>query len=228
MEELIKLIENTFEKQIIDKESKKAFKKLLSVKTIKQEDLNYLSHKAFLLIKEKTDGTVNQFHLDWLEDILNIINLYRIPEINDEIVCFSPQNKCSETIKKFLDTAKDTIQICVFTISDDSISRKIIECYERGVKIRIITDNDKQYDRGSDISYLAQKGIEIKVDLTRHHMHHKFAVVDNSAILTGSYNWTRSAEKYNHENLIITQNANFIRIFKNEFEHLWKQMTEYS
>ena len=228
MKELINLLEKTFEKQILDKESKKTLKKLLSEKKVKQEDLNYLSHKAFQLIKEKTEGSVNQFYMDWLEDILNVINLYRVPEANEDIVCFSPQNRCSETIKDFLDKAKNSIQICVFTISDDSISRKIVECHKRGVQVRIITDNDKQYDRGSDISYIAQHGIKIKIDMTRHHMHHKFAVVDNSAVLTGSYNWTRSAEKYNQENLVITHNANFIRTFKNEFEHLWKQMTELS
>ncbi|RLD77528.1 MAG: phosphatidylserine/phosphatidylglycerophosphate/cardiolipin synthase [Bacteroidetes bacterium] len=144
------------------------------------------------------------------------------------MVCFSPQNKCSETIKDFLDKAKNSIQICVFTISDNSITKQIVQCFERGVNIKIITDNDKQYDRGSDISYLAGKGIDIKVDMTRHHMHHKFAIVDNNALLTGSYNWTRSAEKYNQENLIITNNSEFIRIFKNEFENLWKQMTELS
>ncbi|RLD65357.1 MAG: hypothetical protein DRI95_08895 [Bacteroidetes bacterium] len=195
---------------------------------MKQEDLNFLSHKAFQLIKEKTEDPVNQFYLDWLEDILNVINLYRIPETKNEIVCFSPHNKCSETIKDFLDKAKNSIQICVFTISDNSITKQIVQCFERGVNIKIITDNDKQYDRGSDISYLAGKGIDIKVDMTRHHMHHKFAIVDNNALLTGSYNWTRSAEKYNQENLIITNNSEFIRIFKNEFENLWKQMTELS
>ena len=228
MEELITLLKNTSEKQIVDKESKKTLKKLLSDKKIKQEDLNFLSHKAFQLIKEKTEDPVNQFYLDWLEDILNVINLYRIPETKNEIVCFSPHNKCSETIKDFLDKAKNSIQICVFTISDNSITKQIVQCFERGVNIKIITDNDKQYDRGSDISYLAGKGIDIKVDMTRHHMHHKFAIVDNNALLTGSYNWTRSAEKYNQENLIITNNSEFIRIFKNEFENLWKQMTELS
>ena len=228
MEVLITLLKSTFEKQIVYKESKKTLKKLLSDKKVKQEDLNYLSHKAFELIKDKTEGPVNQFQLDWLEDILNVINLYRVPESNDGIVCFSPQNHCSETIREFLDKAENSIQICVFTISDNSITKQIVQCFERGVNIKIITDNDKQYDRGSDISYLAGKGLDIKVDMTRHHMHHKFAIVDNNALLTGSYNWTRSAEKYNHENLIITHNSEFIRIFKNEFEHLWKQMTELS
>jgi len=228
MEKLITLLENTFEKQIVDKDSKKKFKELLSDKKVKPEDLNYLSHKAFELIKKKPDGSVNQFLLDWLEDILNIVNFFRVPESNKEIACFSPQNQCADTIINFLKRAENSIQICVFTISDNNITKQIVECFERGVNVRIITDNDKQYDRGSDISYLAGKGLNIKVDMTRHHMHHKFAIIDNTELLTGSYNWTRSAEVYNQENLIITQNTEFIRRFKNEFENLWKQMEEHS
>jgi len=228
MKELVSIIEGTFEAQIVDKESKKAIKQLLSDKAIKQEDLNYLSHKAFQLIKEKVKESINQFYLDWLEDILNIISEFRVSESKNEISCFSPQNQCADTIIDFLKRAENSIQICVFTISDNSITKQIVNCHERGVKIKLITDNDKQYDRGSDISYLAGKGIEIRVDMTRHHMHHKFAIVDNNELLTGSYNWTRSANIYNQENLIITDSSELIRRFKNEFENLWKQMEVYN
>jgi phosphatidylserine/phosphatidylglycerophosphate/cardiolipin synthase-like enzyme len=222
MENLVSLLHKSLEKQMLDKETKKEFKELLSSNLPKTDDLNFLSHKAFLLLKEKEK--INSFDINWLEDVLNTINLFRIEKNADEIVCFSPQNHCSETICDFLDKAENSIQICVFTISDDSITKKITQCHERGVKIKIITDNDKQYDRGSDINYLAGKGLEIKIDMSHHHMHHKFAIVDNKSILTGSYNWTRSAEKYNQENLIITDSANMVQLFKNEFKRLWEQM----
>lgn len=222
MKELADLLSNSFEKQIFDKKTKKEFKKRLSSISPKTDDLNFLSNKAFLLLKKK--GEFNLFEIDWLEDVLNTINQFRINKGNKEIVCFSPQNHCSQTICDFLDKAEDSIQICVFTISDDSITKKITQCNDRGIKIKIITDNDKQYDRGSDINYLAGKGLEIKVDMSRHHMHHKFAIVDNKTVLTGSYNWTRSAEKFNQENLIITDSSNMVQLFKNEFKRLWGQM----
>ena len=222
MKELVNLLHSSFEKQMLDKGTKKKFKALLSSNSPQVDDLNFLSHKAFLLLKGKSE--INSFDIDWLEDILNTINLFRITKNDNEIVCFSPRNHCSETICNFLDQAEDSIQICVFTISDDSITKKITQCYDRGVKIKIITDNDKQYDRGSDINYLAGKGLQIKVDMSRHHMHHKFAIVDNKSILTGSYNWTRSAEKFNQENLIITDSLNMVQLFKNEFKRLWEQM----
>jgi len=143
----------------------------------------------------------------------------------EDIVCFTPGDDCVNKILKLLDSAKKTIEICVFTISDDRISRKIVECMEKGVNIKIITDNDKQDDKGSDVNWLYDKGIEVKMDMSKNHMHHKFAIVDNKKVLTGSYNWTRSAAKYNNENFLITSNKKTIEKFSIEFSKLWSIMT---
>ncbi len=143
----------------------------------------------------------------------------------EDVVCFTPGDNCVAKILEFLEAAKKTIDICVFTISDDRISKKISKCMDNGIKVRIISDNDKQYDRGSDVNWLNDKGIEVKVDMTRNHMHHKFAIVDNEKIITGSYNWTRSASKYNHENFIISSSKKTVEKFSKEFSKLWKQMS---
>jgi cardiolipin hydrolase len=54
-------------------------------------------------------------------------------------------------------------------------------------------------------------------------MHHKFALFDGSLLLTGSYNWTRSAASSNEENFIITGDLRFIKPFSELFEQLWQQ-----
>ena len=52
-------------------------------------------------------------------------------------------------------------------------------------------------------------------------MHHKFFIVDKKLVLTGSYNWTRSAALYNQENVISTDDEFVVEKFLNEFEKLW-------
>lgn len=120
------------------------------------------------------------------------------------------------------------MKICVFTISDDRISDAIVRAHRNGISVKIITDNDKLHDTGSDIRELAAKGLEIRVDKTRSHMHHKFAIFDEARVLTGSYNWTRSAALYNHENVLITDNRQIVQDYSREFDRLWKQMTRYA
>ncbi|MCT4664410.1 MAG: phospholipase D-like domain-containing protein [Flavobacteriales bacterium] len=138
-------------------------------------------------------------------------------------VAFSPSDECQELILQSIKKAKQQIDICVFTISDNDISKEIIRAKKRGVHIRILTDNDKQFDKGSDIYDLEKAGITVRFDRTDNHMHHKFAIFDHKELLTGSYNWTRSAKLYNNENIIIVKHPKMIDDFQEEFNQLWQK-----
>jgi mitochondrial cardiolipin hydrolase len=137
-------------------------------------------------------------------------------------VYFSSEKNCTEKVIEFLDSAKTELLICVFTISDDRISQNIILKHRRGVKVKIISDNEKLLDTGSDVKRLAEAGIPVKIDKTEYHMHHKFAIADNKTLLTGSFNWTRSAAEYNEENIILLSDDLAINRFKSEFDRLWR------
>jgi len=102
-----------------------------------------------------------------------------------------------------------------------------LTAHKKGILIKLITDNDKSFDVGSDIEQLAKAGIAIKMDTSPNHMHHKFMVADNRSVLTGSYNWTLSAARYNHENIIVTRDASVIRSFAQQFDQLWNVMAKY-
>ncbi|WP_276497831.1 phospholipase D-like domain-containing protein [Pontibacter litorisediminis] len=141
---------------------------------------------------------------------------------------FSPGDECLNAIVECMDEAEESIKICVFTISDNRITEAIIRAYKRGVSIRIITDNKKLHDTGSDIRELAVRGLEVRIDKTRSHMHHKFAVFDEARVLTGSYNWTRSAALYNHENILVTDNHSIVQDYSREFDRLWQEMMKYN
>ena len=144
---------------------------------------------------------------------------------NLEQAYFSPGDKCLDCITKMLRSSRKSIDICVFTITDNRIARAIKSAYQRDVAIRIITDNDKVNDRGSDIYELSGLGIPVVIDETSDHMHHKFAIFDEKVLLTGSYNWTRSAATQN-ENIVILNNAKLIDAFQTEFDRLWNTLAK--
>jgi mitochondrial cardiolipin hydrolase len=52
-------------------------------------------------------------------------------------------------------------------------------------------------------------------------MHHKFAVFDARTLLTGSYNWTRSADEYNKDNFLVTDDPHLVQAFSATFDRLW-------
>ena len=137
---------------------------------------------------------------------------------------FSPGTECQQAIISAIDNAKTSLKICVFTISDDQITAAILRAYERNVPIKLLTDNEKLFDVGSDIRQLALAKIEIRTDNTKNHMHHKFAIIDHKSLISGSYNWTRSAALYKHENIIVSDNKELLQDFQAEFEKLWNEM----
>ncbi|MDP2888382.1 MAG: phospholipase D-like domain-containing protein [Bacteroidota bacterium] len=53
-------------------------------------------------------------------------------------------------------------------------------------------------------------------------MHHKFCIIDNSKIITGSYNWTIKARRYNRENIIYIEDEKIVNEFNSEFDNLFK------
>lgn len=135
---------------------------------------------------------------------------------------FSPGDGCLKAIRACFDEARETADVCVFTITDDRIRESMVAAQRRGVAVRVISDNDKSLDEGSDIEPLRRAGVEVRLDETEAHMHHKFAVFDGRRLLNGSYNWTRSAANYNEENVIVTDDAALVRAFSAEFERLWE------
>ena len=72
---------------------------------------------------------------------------------------------------------------------------------------------------------LSGAGVPIRVDRTPHHMHHSFSVFDARTLLTGSYNWTRSAARDNEENIVVLSDRKLAAEFQRVFEELWQRFS---
>jgi phosphatidylserine/phosphatidylglycerophosphate/cardiolipin synthase-like enzyme len=153
-----------------------------------------------------------------------VFSLFKNTPALQDAVYFSPGEECLNAILAGIDAATSSLKICVFTISDDRITNAILAAHGKGIKIQLLTDNEKLFDKGSDIKQLAQAGVKVKVDNTPNHMHHKFTIIDHAHVLTGSYNWTRSAALYNHENILVTSDAHAVAAYSQEFNRLWEEM----
>lgn len=185
-----------------------------------------LRARAFSLAKERLGPEDARAHeaLGWVEEFVKLLaHATEAGELEawSSRACFSPGDACLRAILGELERARRSVDVCVFTITDDRIAQAIIAGHARGVRVRVITDNDKQFDGGSDVERLRRAGVALKVDESEHHMHHKFAVVDGATLLNGSYNWTRSAGAFNEENLVVTNDRKLVQAFAQQFEKMW-------
>lgn len=224
MEEIIEHLKRSIEDDFLSKVERKSLKELIAEKPLDENQLNFLRSKIYELANQKVSPSNYKFMVDWIKDA-NSALISPVTSISDAY--FSPGEECRNVIISQIKSAINQLQICVFTISDDVITDAILTSHKRGTEIKIITDNDKSLDEGSDIEQIAGQGIAVKMDRTANHMHHKFMVVDGKALITGSYNWTRSAAKYNHENILLTKDGGVVKSFLKEFDQLWKVMEAY-
>jgi phosphatidylserine/phosphatidylglycerophosphate/cardiolipin synthase-like enzyme len=61
--------------------------------------------------------------------------------------------------------------------------------------------------RGSDIDFLANGGIPVKLDAAHPIAHSKVVVIDGETIITGSYNYTEQAKRNAENALFLTDKA---------------------
>ncbi len=178
--------------------------------------------RVFDIARERLHAGPPAAAIDWLEGVLKLLR----PEAVDvplAEVLFSPGEFCARRIVSQFNATRRTADLCVFTITDDRLTGAIIGAHARGVKVRIVTDNEKAYDAGSDVRRMAAAGVPVRVDASPYHMHHKFAIFDGATMMTGSYNWTLGAAMNNEENLVVSDDRRFLGAFQGEFDRLWEK-----
>jgi len=143
---------------------------------------------------------------------------------NLDINCIA--SNCSITNTKeiiyCLKNATKSIDICVFTISNELIAHVIITAYKRGIFVRIIVSNcillhSKEIKRFQNIGII----VKYQNDDQNSFMHNKFAVIDSTWLIHGSMNWTRQATFENWENFLITNKESLVQVFSENFEKIW-------
>jgi phosphatidylserine/phosphatidylglycerophosphate/cardiolipin synthase-like enzyme len=148
--------------------------------------------------------------------------------------CFSPHGKCSTHILREIDKAQKELLIAVYAFTSDEIARAVVQAKKRGVSIQIVLD--REFDAANEKSqgrFLEEQKIPLKrisgtkamaLEKEAGLMHQKFSVIDRKIVFTGSYNWTRSADSSNDENLLLFRDAGpLAEEYRKVFFQLWER-----
>jgi phosphatidylserine/phosphatidylglycerophosphate/cardiolipin synthase-like enzyme len=112
-----------------------------------------------------------------------------------------------DAIKKLIntiDTAKEKIQIAIFTITHPLLTKALINAKERGVRVEVAVDFFTE--RGASqktIQKLVDADIPIYCSQGHQLLHHKWAYIDESTLIIGSANWTQAAFAKNKDCFLI-------------------------
>ncbi|NXD86266.1 PLD6 hydrolase, partial [Halcyon senegalensis] len=138
--------------------------------------------------------------------------------------CPLPRGDCSfSRLLRCLLSARRSLEICLFAFSSPQLGRAVRLLHRRGVRVRVVTDAQYMGLRGSQIGLLRHAGIQVRHDQESGFMHHKFAIVDRRMLITGSLNWTTQAIQNNRENVLVVEDAEYVKPFLDEFEKIWEE-----
>lgn len=125
-----------------------------------------------------------------------------------------------------LEKAKKEVNIAMAWFTSSELFESIISCIERGVKVQLVLlDSPINFmEYAPDFNKFIETGGILKIVHPEDgFMHHKFCIIDNKYVITGSYNWTYYAETRNIENIIITNSPSVVDQYLGEYDRLQQE-----
>ncbi len=128
----------------------------------------------------------------------------------DEIL-FSRTSSVAETIERFIRKNKSLFDAALYRFNNQRLARVLGEARKRGIRIRLVLDRTRYGESKATQELLEATGLPFRLVHGRQgpgsKMHHKFALLDEEVVLTGSYNWTLASEEQNCTSKSTRQNS---------------------
>lgn len=162
---------------------------------------------------DKTNNTLHSFNIGG-----SIVESY-----------FSPTDNTTSEIVNAINSADFELDIAMFTFINNDIGDAVIAAKNRGVYVRCIIENVNYL--GSEYNGLVSAGIAVLSHASvQYDFHHKYCIIDaqhpgsDPQVVTGSHNWTNSAEQEYDENTLILHDHTLAQQFTEEFFKRWTEL----
>jgi phosphatidylserine/phosphatidylglycerophosphate/cardiolipin synthase-like enzyme len=181
--------------------------------------------------KELTDAYTTEFELLWGSDTEvpdasrslsgenkpnRTIKNFSVGDLRGDLY-FSPNDEVSTRIISEITAAEQSVGFQLLVLTLDEIGDALLQAHNRGTKVFGVVD---LIDSNSEFPFLADRGVSIRaMDDDLGDVHHKYGVFDvekgnDATVITGSHNWTYSAETFHDENtVVVTGSAAFAELY---------------
>lgn len=140
-------------------------------------------------------------------------------------VYFSPEGGALAAVVREIDGARKSLDVQAYLLTTKEIAGPIAKAHGRGVKVRVVMDDENAGRQYSAATYLANAGVPVWLDGDHKEAHNKVMLVDGRTVITGSFNFTKAADRANAENLLVIENkprlfAAYLKNFESHVRHL--------
>ena len=183
------------------------------------------------LIRLQSAPVASEFTLEFdemfVEDLFGPLSLVGAPHGRLPVgatsveVLFAPEDRVAARLTELIRGASSSIDFLAYTFTSDALADAMLERARTGVRVRGVFERDMADSLGSEFPRLRQAGIKVRQDGNWGLMHHKVLLIDGRTVVTGSYNFTRSAEEGNDETVVLLDDPSVARAFQQEFERMY-------
>jgi len=137
-------------------------------------------------------------------------------------VYFSPDDGVADHLLSLVRAARESIYFMAFAFTADDLSEAMIQRSQTGVDVAGVFDRGQSRSNvGTEYDKMRAAGLDVRLDGNTGKMHHKVIIIDESILITGSYNFSRNAETQNDENVLVIHSPEIAARFLNEFERVY-------
>lgn len=149
----------------------------------------------------------------------------RVPLGNGVVIenYFSPNGGAQKAILDKIKAAQKSIRITAFSFTDTKIGDALKAKHKENVAIQIVTEGRNNSGVGAEYAGLKRAGLDILQDGNCYILHSKLMIIDDRIVITGSYNFTESANKSNDENLLVIDDPMLAKQYIDEFNRIYQQ-----
>ena len=132
--------------------------------------------------------------------------------------CFTPGGQCAQFVEEALAKAQDTILVQAYAFTSSMIADALIAAHTSGVIVQILMERSQLTVKKSQIRSVIAKGIPVFIDVVPGIAHNKVMIIDDTYVLTGSFNWTDAAAYRNAENLVLIRDYDTNQAYRINWE----------
>lgn len=143
-------------------------------------------------------------------------------------VAFSPSGGATETVVQAINEARKSIRVQAYSFTSTPIAKALVDAQKRGVAVRVILDKSQETEKYSSAKFFLNNNIETKIDHDFQIAHNKVMIIDDLNVVTGSFNFTKSAEQNNAENVLVLRgNQALADLYIENWEWRWNETQIY-
>lgn len=148
--------------------------------------------------------------------------------LRDGTVCenyFSTHDHVARHVTEKVETARTRIHFLAFSFTHDGIAKAMFARASAGAEVQGVFEKSQVAGGHSEYERFrsANGNVHVALDGNPRNMHHKVIVIDDDLVVTGSFNFSASADKSNDENVVILRNADVAKRFEEEFQRVYAQ-----